>query len=80
MSTVAGGESKDLPLPSSIKWASGKSSSDADENDWQTGYFAKETLAGTHRIHLSCLQCHMVTSDGIFTLFSDVWLQAKNTY
>ena len=29
-------------------------------------------LAGTHRIHLSCLQCHTVTSDGIFTLFFDV--------
>ena len=73
MSTVAGGESKDLPLPSSIKWASGKSSSNTDENDWQIGYLEKETLAGTHRIHLPCLQCYLITGDGIFTLFFDVW-------
>ena len=41
MSTVASGESEDLPLPSSIKWASGKSSSNTDENDWQIGYLKR---------------------------------------
>ena len=44
------------------------------------GYFEKETLAGTHCIHLPCLQHYPITSDGIFTLFFDVWSQTKNTY